>query len=101
MCCNFTSPENRPQLFASSSNLRAALDAQDLWVIVHQALLRRYETGILGSNVFQKFRGWDQTKMVQPDPMHTVGGELKRIFQMVCGARLTSSSAAHETSIGR
>ena len=57
--------------------------------------------GLLGSNVFQKIHGFCLGLMSTSDPMHTFGGEAKRIFRMVAAARLNRKIASHEIAINK
>ena len=42
-------------------------------------------TGVLASHPFMKIVYWDDVIMRQPDPMHTIGNEMKAVAEMVMG----------------
>ena len=60
------------------------------------ALHKVKSTGVLASHPFMKIVYWDDALMRQPDPMHTIGGELKALVDMVMGGsgRVPAYSAA-------
>lgn len=61
----------------------------------------RWETGYLGSSVWQKLRCLDFPRMVCADLMHCIAGENRRVFQMVLGMRANRKIARFEAELGR
>lgn len=69
--------------------------------VLIQGVWLRWETGFMGSCTWQKLRCWSFMMMLSFDLMHTLGGELKRLFLMVLGARMSLSIAEVEMLLGR
>ena len=63
--------------------------------------LCRHEKGFQGSIVWQKLRYFSFTRMLGPDTMHTIAGEVRRIFLMLLGMRIDQAIANLEVQLGK